>query len=403
MILLASLIRSDDVIYIWAVLVCVVFFVNWLDQRYKAVNKLGTIILYVLSGVILANARILPFASPVYKSLSGVLVPLAIPMLLFKSDIRKIYHESGKVFLAFNLTAVASIVAAFIYAPVLKKWGLTEIPGFTAMYAAGAIGGTVNIVAMSGVFKVSESLVSATTMLANFTLGIVLFVLSFVASSSTYRRWFSHPHIDEREASVLADPDAAEKPFSAVFWKNKELSLLDILKTFATAFAIFALSRLIANAVVALKPPFIIHQLFGSIWLVMTTLSVIGATFLPKWFSSLKFGDEFGIILMSLWFVSVGTSADLFKVGEYGLFVLFAFFVTLSSHLVISFLLGRIFKVNLEDICCCIAANIGGPSTTASLAISQGWSNIIAPAILCALYGYVIANYLGVFIGNFFM
>ena len=106
---------------------------------------------------------------------------------------------------------------------------------------------------------------------------------------------------------------------------------------------------------------------------------------------------------MSLWFVSVGTSANLYKIGEYGAFVLFAFFVTLVCHLVVSFVLGKIFRINLEDICCCIAANIGGPSTTASLAISQGWSNIIAPAILCALYGYVVANYLGVLIGNFFM
>ncbi len=400
---MTSLIQPNDTIYIWAILVCVVFFVNWLDQKYRSVNKLGTIILYIVAGVVLANARILPFSSPVYKSLSGILVPLAIPMLLFKSDIRKIYRESGKVFLAFNLTLIASVVAAFIYAPVLRGWGLPEIPGFAAMYAAGAIGGTVNIIAMAGVFNVSENLVSATTMLANFTLGIVLFVLAFVASSKTYRRWFSHPHIDEREASVLADPDSAKKPFSAVFWKNKELSLLDILKTFGTAFAILAVSKLIAGFVVSMHPPFIVQQLLGSIWLVMTTLSVLGATFMPKWFSSLKFGDEFGIILMSLWFVSVGTSANLYKIGEYGAFVLFAFFVTLVCHLVVSFVLGKIFRINLEDICCCIAANIGGPSTTASLAISQGWSNIIAPAILCALYGYVVANYLGVLIGNFFM
>ena len=135
---MTSLIQPNDTIYIWAILVCVVFFVNWLDQKYRSVNKLGTIILYIVAGVVLANARILPFSSPVYKSLSGILVPLAIPMLLFKSDIRKIYRESGKVFLAFNLTLIASVVAAFIYAPVLRRWGLPEIPGFAAMYAAGA-------------------------------------------------------------------------------------------------------------------------------------------------------------------------------------------------------------------------------------------------------------------------
>lgn len=398
-----SLIQPNDIIYIWAILLCVVLAVNWLDQRSRAINKLGTIFLYVIAGVVLANLHILPFSSPVYKTLSGTLVPLAIPMLLFKSNLRKIYAESGKVFVAFNLAAVSSIVAALIYAPVLRGWGMTEIPGFAAMYAAGAIGGTVNIIAMAGTFEVSEELVSATTMLANFTLGIVLFVLAFVANSQACRRWFKHPHIDERESAILADPDAATKPFSAVFWKDKGISLLDVLKTFTTAFVILALSRLIAGFVVSLKPPFVVKQLFGSIWLVMTTLSVLGATFLPKWFSSLKFGEEFGLILMSLWFVTVGTSANVYRLGQYGVFVLFAFAVTLVCHLVLSFLLGKIFHLNLEDICCSIAANIGGPSTAASLAISQGWSNLIAPIILCALYGYIIGNYLGVFIGNFFM
>ncbi len=400
---MVSLIQSNDTIYIWAVLLCVVLVVNWLDQRSKAINKLGTIFLYVIAGLVLSNLHILPFSSPVYKTLSGILVPLAIPMLLFRSNLRKIYEESGKVFIAFNLTAISSIVAALIYAPVLRKWGMQEVPGFAAMYAAGSIGGTVNIIAMGGTFEVSEELVSATTMLGNFTLGIVLFVLAFAAGSRTYRRYFKHPHIDEREAAILADPEAAKKPFSAVFWKDKGISLLDVLKTFTTAFVILALSRLIANFVVSLKPPFVIKQLFGSIWLVMTTLSVLGATFLPKWFSSLKFGEEFGLILMSLWFVSVGTSANVYRLGQYGAFVLFAFVVTLTCHMVLSFLLGKIFHLNLEDICCSIAANIGGPSTAASLAISQGWSNLIAPIILCALYGYIIGNYLGVFIGNVFM
>ena len=398
-----SLIQSNDTIYIWAVLIGVVCLANWLDQKYKWANKLSIVVLCIVGGMLLANLRVLPFQSPVYSGISGVLLYTAIPMLLFKSDLRKIYKESGKVFLAFNLAAITSLVAGVIYGFILLKLNAPEVPGFVAMNAAGAIGGTVNIVAMSGAFQVSENLVSATAMLANFNLGIMLFVLSIVVNSKFYRKYFKHPHIEEREAMILADPEAAKKPLSAAFWKCKEISLLEILKTFASAFLIVALSRFIANTVSSLNPPFIIKQLFGSIWLVMTTLSCLGATFLSGWFSSLKFGDEFGMIILTMWYVTIGTTADLVKIGEFGIYVMLAGGVTLASHLVLSFVIGKLFGLSLEEICCAIAATIGGPSSSAALTINHGWRNLIAPTILCALYGYIIGNYLGVMIGNYFL
>ncbi|MGN0838599.1 MAG: DUF819 domain-containing protein [Pyramidobacter sp.] len=400
---MGSLIKPDDTIYIWAVLISVLCLANWLDQRYKWANKLSIVVLCIVGGMALANMHILPFKSPVYTSISRVLLYTAIPMLLFKSDLRKIYREGGRIFVAFNLASISSIIAGFIYGMILKRWGAAELPAMVAMNVGGSIGGTVNMVAMAGVFNASENLLSANAMLGNFNLGIMLFILALVVNSKFYRRIFKHPYVEAREAAVLADPEAAKRPLSAAFWKCRELSLLDILKTFATSFVIVALSRFIANVVTSLKPPFVIQQLFGSIWLVMTTLSCLGATFMPRWFSSLKFGDEFGMIILTLWYVTIGTSADLVKIVEFGSIVMLIFFVTLGTHLIVSFLIGKIFRLSLEEICCAVTATIGGPSSSAALTINHGWSTLIAPTILCALYGYIIGNYFGVMMGNYFL
>lgn len=400
---MSSLISAKDTVALYAVLLVVVWAVNWVDQHFKIANKLGTIIMYVIIGFILANVHFIPFEAQTYKDITGILVPLAVPMLLFKSDLKKIYRESGRVFLAFNLAAISSVIAAFLSAPIAKSWVGKDLAGFLAMNAAAYIGGTINMVAMSQVYKVDPNLLSAEAMLGNFMLGVLLFLLSIICGSRLYRRLLGHPYIDAREALIKNDPEATKKPFSAVFWKNRELSMLDILKSFATAFVILALSKWIASWVMSLKPPFVIGQLFGSYWLVMTTLSVAGATLLPKWFSSLKFGDEFGMIMMSLWFVTVGASGNMSKLGQYGAIVIICSLITMAVHFVLSFLLGKIFHLPLEDMACSIAANIGGPSTGASMAISQGWADLIAPTILCALYGYIIGNYVGVFVGNFFL
>lgn len=395
-----SLIKPDDIVYVWAGIIGIVFIANWMDQKWKWANKLSIVVLCIVGGMALANFKVLPFESPVYKGISGIMLKLAIPMLLFKSDVKKIYRESGKVFIAFHVATVASLIAAIVYSGVLKNFNVPELQGLVAMQVGGSIGGTVNMVAMAETFNVSPNLMSGSTLIGNFNLGILLFVLALVAQSKFFRKKFNHPYIKERESILLEDPELAEKPLSAAFWKDKKISLIDVLKTFFTAFFILALSQYCAGIVSATNAPKIIKQLFGNVYLLMTTFTTLGATFISQWFSKLKFGDEFGMIMLTMWYATIGTTANLVKIAQFGTIAMFIFFVNLITHLIVAFSLGKILKLSLEEICCGITATIGGPSASSALTINQGWRHLIAPSILCSLYGYIIGNYLGVFMGN---
>ena len=59
-----------------------------------------------------------------------------------------------------------------------------------------------------------------------------------------------------------------------------------------------------------------------------------------------------------------------------------------------------IFRYSIEEVCIASNANIGGPTTAAALAIARGWNQLVVPAMLVGILGYVIGNYYGVFIGN---
>ena len=65
-----------------------------------------------------------------------------------------------------------------------------------------------------------------------------------------------------------------------------------------------------------------------------------------------------------------------------------------------TFLMGRIFKFNLEEMIIASNANIGGPTTSAAMAIAKGWEKLIVPALLVGTLGYVIGNYYGILVGN---
>ena len=55
---------------------------------------------------------------------------------------------------------------------------------------------------------------------------------------------------------------------------------------------------------------------------------------------------------------------------------------------------------NLEDIILASNANIGGPTTAAGMAISQGWTRLVGPSMLVGTFGYVIGTYLGIIVGS---
>lgn len=398
-----TLISADNTIALWAMVIGVVCLANILDQRYKWANKLSIVVMCILGGAILGNLHIMPYSATVYKGISGTLLYLAIPMLLFKSNVRRLVRDGGRVFGAFHIAAGATVISALIYGFILKNFEIDNLAGLVAMMSGGHIGGTVNMVAMAGVFAVDDTMMGAATVVGNASLGILLAILAFICNSKFVRKHLTHPHIEAREAEILADPEALNRPLSAAFWKNRELSLLDLLKTLSTAFAIVAVSKYIAGWVTSMNPPYLIQQLFGSIYLIMTSLTVIGATLLPGWFSKLKFGDELGMIILTMWYVTIGLSADIKTLLANTASVIFIIAITIVVHIIVVLPVGKLFKLNLEELCCGISASFGGPSSSVALTINQGWKDLIAPSIVCALWGYVIGNYVAVFLGNIFL
>ena len=45
-------------------------------------------------------------------------------------------------------------------------------------------------------------------------------------------------------------------------------------------------------------------------------------------------------------------------------------------------------------------ANVGGPTTSAAMAIAKGWTALVGPALLVGTLGYVLGNYFGIFVGT---
>jgi uncharacterized membrane protein len=81
-------------------------------QKSRALKALGPVVLCYLSGIVLANVPGLKLEGHASLTVSEAAVPLAIPLLLFSTDVRKWLGLARGVLLSFGLACLFAIVAA---------------------------------------------------------------------------------------------------------------------------------------------------------------------------------------------------------------------------------------------------------------------------------------------------
>ncbi len=104
-----TLIAENDIFSLGAILIGLAWIGFYVDTH--PIGRKTSGVIWVLGcAMLLSNFKIIPFAAPAYEFVGGSLVPLAIPLLLFKADLRRIFRESGMVMVTFLIAGVATIV-----------------------------------------------------------------------------------------------------------------------------------------------------------------------------------------------------------------------------------------------------------------------------------------------------
>jgi len=121
---------------------------------------------------------------------------------------------------------------------------------------------------------------------------------------------------------------------------------------------------------------------------------------MPTLMNSLEGEFELGMLFMYIFFAAVGAGTDISQfLGS--AFVLFLYGMTIILvHLALVLLVAKLLKVDLAEAIVASGAALVGPSVTAAIAISRGWRTLVTPAIMCGIFGYAIATFIGVAITN---
>ena len=136
-----TLITADNHWALLAVLFAATAVAIWLEQKYKWASKISGAIITLVIALVLVNTHVIPDSAPVFDDIVwGYAVPLAIPLLLLHTNIRKIWKETGRFLLIFLIGAAGTVVGT-VLATLLLGGAVQGLPGAAAMMTGSYIDG----------------------------------------------------------------------------------------------------------------------------------------------------------------------------------------------------------------------------------------------------------------------
>ncbi|HLQ27082.1 MAG TPA: DUF819 family protein [Acidiferrobacterales bacterium] len=361
-----TLITFKDTWALWAVLFGSAAFGLWIERTPWGARLPGAAFTLIVA-FLLSNFGVIPAATPVYRTVWLYLVPLAIPLLLFNANVHRIPRDAGFTLIAFAVGAVGTIVGtvvAFYIVPLGKSaWQLAAV--FSAAYIGGPMNSTATAQAVG---------LRAPNLLAGLAaidlMMMVYFLFLFALPVLWNLRWSFNEPISDRVGASINLPSMA-----------------------------FALALSAAICVVG----FFIEARFG--WkgtaiLIIAAVAVALAAALPRKMATLQGANEMGMLLMLVFFATIGASANIGVVFKHRPILLLFAAVILAVHLAVILSAGKYLRINLSQIIIASSAGVGDSTSAAAMAAVKRWYQLVPAAILCGTLGYASATFIGVKLGK---
>ena len=371
------LIAADNTLLLLSALVVLVA-TGFAGEKTRWGRTLSAPLLILLGAMLLSNVGIIPYSAPMYGTVSSVIVPMAIPMLLLRADLKKVFAESGPMLLAFTVAVVLTVVGAYVGA-FLIDLGEYEAQ-ITGVLAASYIGGSVNFVATSQAVEFNDSSTYVATLSAD-AVGAVLFLLLLMSLPALgfARRAMPSRFIDAEQNEAI-DPNAHLASDDSSFDLPKAINGL-------------ALSLLICAVSQGIVTLFNTPNLFI---IIITVLALLVANFGKPLLKHVQTEFEIATFMMYVFFAVIGAGADLGQVLGAALPATLFLVVLILVHLGLLLLVGRLLRLDLAEAMVASNACILGPPTAAALAASRGWRELVMPGMLVGILGYSIGTFIGV-------
>jgi|AOAMet1_18_M0_10_1038524.scaffolds.fasta_scaffold05005_2 uncharacterized membrane protein len=373
-----SLISPNETLQIAGILTGLAAFGFWVETTAIGRKASGVLIILCL-GVLLSNIQIIPHSADAYGVVGSMLVPLAIPMLLFRADLKQVFAEVGPMLKAFIASALV-IAVSIIVLTLAFDFGKYESK-VAGTLAGSYIGGSLNFVATAQAVQLDDPNHYVAALTAD-TIGAVLFLilLMVMPALAFVRRLMPSRYYSEAGANLGAEAGHQETTAA------KPFDIAGLAAAMATSFIICALADLISAK---------LGQESYSI-LIITILALLVANFMKPLVKRFNSEFEVGTFFMYMFFVTIGAGADIATIAGVALPYVVLICLAVAMFFVLILVVGRVLRLDLAELMVAANACILGPATAAALAAGQGWKDLVTPGMLTGILGYSVGTFIGV-------
>jgi uncharacterized membrane protein len=362
--------------------------VLWICRRVTILGKIGPIMVLYALGMVVGNLFTLPAEMLMLQELlPNVMVPLAIPMMLFGCSFsRSELALQIKVCVSGFLSVVVAVVGGYLLFGCKVPEG-AEVGGIiSGMYT----GGTINAAALQTIFKIDSftfTLVNSYDIVISF----LYFVFLFSCGIRLFRRMFGEKtnRAEGAEMTDIAVADEKKNPYSDLFTRSGLRELGAIL---GVTIGVVAVS----GGVAFLMPEGWFMVVFI---LLLTTLGVI-LSFVKR-IRAMERSYDIGMYLIYIFSLAIASMADFSKLDlaqgvNLVLYMLFAVFVSLFIHAI----LCRLLKVDADSMTITSVAFINSPPFVPMVAAVMQNRKALITGLAAGIVGYALGNHLGVLVAK---
>lgn len=364
--------------------------VLWFCRRLPLLGKIGPIMLLYAIGMIVGNAFILPSEMLVLQELlPNVMVPLAIPMMLFGCSFsRSELALQFKVCISGFLSVVVAVVGGYLLFGSKVPEGAAVGGIISGMYT----GGTINAAALQTIFQIDSftfTLVNSYDIVISF----LYFVFLFSCGIRLFRRLFGEKsrRAEVQDEEFMADSMAKQKstPYAGLFTRQglKELGAI-----VGVTLGVVALS----GGVAFLVP----GSWFMVVFILMLTTLGVALSFVER-VRNMERSYDIGMYLIYVFSLAIASMADFSKLDiSEGVnliaYMFFAVFVSLLVHAIIC----RVLKVDADSMTITSVAFINSPPFVPMVAAVMQNRKALITGLGAGIVGYALGNHLGVIVAQ---
>lgn len=354
--------------------------VLYLCHHYSFLNRIGSVVLSYVFGLLMGLSGLLtPDFYDLQEVLMSVTVPLAIPLLLFSSNVRAWKKLAVQPFysLLFSLVAVfIAVVSGFVFFDGHQIEGFNKVGGLlVGIYS----GGTPNLASLKMMLDVDEEIYLAVHSYDMVISAVYLFFLMSVGQRlfQLVLPKFKHSGTD------VAHSETEDGLWLALKDRSSSKRLLLVL-------GIALLLVAVSGGIMFFVPTGV--QMVVFIFLI-TALGIWGSS--VKKIHTTKGTFDLGMYLILIFSIVVSSKVELGNLAELNplifAYITFVVFVSLSLHV----LLSRLKKIDADTVIVTSAALICSPPFVPVVAGALRNRSLIVPGLTIGLIGYALGNYLG--------